>query len=623
MKKSFPLCLAALLAPSIATAQIIVNDNWLDADRFNTDSPDELDADWWSSSNSSGNSVEAEAESLGLISGGSGRGIHATFDPQTLEIGDKLVATFTFTTPATVGVDRSGAFKIALMDLNNAGLTADLDSISDTPNPLYTSLPGYMLEFDVNLATAADDTGIRKHDVPNTSGRFLSTTTEWTSLGSSADADYSILANTEYVGVISLIRTGEDSMQIFGSLSQDGVRLDSYTATDASGIANNIGMLGFWANSSTFGSNTSFADPDNGISFSNVTVELNPVVNILVGIDDSFADGDRAATEARDAAWWSSNSTGGNSIEAAPGELGLVTGADSGRGIHATFTPQTLEIGETLVATTTFTTPATVGTNKSGALRFALMEFNDPGLAADLSSSSSTVNPLYANLPGYMADFDINQTGTNLGKDDVTLREHDAPNTAGRFLGTTSSGWTSMGNSGDAGYAFEADTEYVVVVSALRTGDESMEITASLSKGGVPLDSYTASDNVGIPSNFGMLGIWANSGAFGTSNMIGDPDNGITLTNVEIGVIQLPVEPVDPGPQITSIVRDVEAGTVTIEWNAKIGTDYFIFASDDLTSFEDEVTDVNATTATESFTETGVTADRRFYRVVEVVPAEE
>ncbi|MDA7536944.1 hypothetical protein OAG80_01435 [Akkermansiaceae bacterium] len=622
MKKSLPLCLAALLAPSIAMSQVIVNDNWLDADRFNTDSPDapdELDADWWSSSNISGNSVEAEADSLGLISGGSGRGIHATFDPQTLEIGDKLVATFTFTTPATVGVDRSGGFKIALMDLNNAGLAADLSSSAVDPNPLYTSLPGYMLEFDVNLATAADDTGIRKHIVPNTSGRFLSTTTEWTSLGSSADADYSILANTEYVGVISLIRTGEDSMQIFGSLSQDGVRLDSYTATDASGIVNNIGMLGFWANSSTFGSNTSFADPDNGISFSNVTVELNPEVNILVGIDDSFVDGDRAQTEARDAAWWSSNSTGGNSIEAAPGELGLVTGT-SGRGIHGTFTPQTLEIGETLVATLTFTTPATVGTNRGGGLKFALMEFNDPGLAADLLSSSQvgSENPLYMNLPGYLMDLDVNTGATA----DVAIREHNSPNTTGRFLGTSSE-WTSMGGSGDAGYVFEANTEYVVVMSILRTSEDSVDVFGSLSKGAALLDSYSASDASGIPANIGMLGVWGNSNTFGSSNVVGEPDNGLTFTNVNVGVIQLPAEPVELGPEITSLIRDVAAGTVTIEWNAKIGTDYFVFASDDLISFEDEVADVNATTATESVTETGVTTDHRFYRVVEVVPAEE
>ncbi|MDB4769782.1 hypothetical protein OAG33_01040, partial [bacterium] len=600
---------------------VVVNDNWLDADRFNTESPDnpeELDADWWSSSNSSGNSVEVEAGALGLISGGSGRGIHATFTPQTLAVGDKLVATFTFTTPTTVGADRSGAFKIALMDFNDPDLALDLTSSATVPNPLYTNLPGYMLEFDVNMVAATDDTGIRKHTVPNASGRFLSTSSEWISLGSSADADYSILANTEYDGVISLIRTGEDSMQIFGSLSQNGVRLDSYTATDASGIANNIGMLGFWANSNTFGSNIANGDPDNGISFSNVTVELNPEVNITVGIDDSFADGDRAKTEAKDAAWWSSNSTAGNSVEAVPGGLGLVSGT-SGRGIHGTFTPQSLEIGETLVTTLTFTTPATVGTNRGSGLKFALMEFNDPGLAADLLSSSAlgSENPLYMTLPGYLMDLDVNTGATA----DVSIREHNSPNTTGRFLGTSSE-WTSMGSSGDAGYIFEADTEYVVEMSILRTAEDSVDVFGSLSQGAALLDSYSASDVGGIPANIGMLGVWANSNTFGSSAAIGELDNGITFSNVNVGVIKLPVEPIDLGLQIQSIVRDVNAQTVKLEWNAEVGRTYIIFASNDLTSFEDEVTDVTASSTTESFTVTGVTAERRFYQLVEVPEAE-
>lgn len=613
LKQSLPLCLAVTLAPSVGVGQVIVNDNWLDGARFSTDSPEhpeELDADWWSSSNASGNSIWVETNSMVLVSGSSGRGIHATFDPQTLAIGDILVATFTFTTPATVGTDRSGGFKIALNDFNDAGLASDLTSSSEEANPLYTSLPGYLVEFDVNKADVTDDTGIRKHDVPNTIGRYLSTTSEWTSLGSSADADYAILADTEYVGVISLTRTNEDSMQIFGSLSQGGVRLDSYTATDTSGIANNIGMLGFWANSNTFGLSNSGGSPDSGIIFSNVTVEMNPQVDINVGIDDSFADGDRASTEAKDASWWSSSSTGGNSVEVSVGELGLVTGT-SGRGIHATFAPQLLEIGETLVATMTFETPATIGVNRGSGLKFALMDFNDPGLAADLFSSSTDPNPLYTNLPGYLIDLDVNSGATS----DVTIRKHTTPNTSGRFLGTTGE-WTSLGSSGDAGYEFEASTEYTVVMSIKRTAEDSVDIFGSLSKGAILLDSYSASDSLEIANNIGMLGIWANSNTFGGSNAPGDEDNGITFSNVKIGVIEVPVEPEPGGPLITNIVRDVEAGTVTIEWTAEVDRTYFIFASDDLTSFEEEISDVTATSTTATYTETGVTAERRFYRVV-------
>ena len=35
-----------------------------------------------------------------------------------------------------------------------------------------------------------------------------------------------------------------------------GVLMDSHTESDSSDIANNYGMLGFWANSSAFGSTT-------------------------------------------------------------------------------------------------------------------------------------------------------------------------------------------------------------------------------------------------------------------------------------------------------------------------------------------------------------------------------
>ena len=606
-KKSAPFIFSALLAPSIANAQIIVNDSWEDGDRLKTG---ELDANWWSSSNSNGNSVEFETGSLGLISGTSGRGLHATFAPQDLAIGDILVVTTTFTTPTTVGTGGSGAFKFALMDFNNAGLAADLLSSTDEPNPLYTSLPGYMLEFDVNKADATDDTGIRKHTVPNLSGRFLATSSEWTSMGSSADKDYAILADTEYVCVFTLTRTAEDSMQIFGALSQDGVRLDSFTATDASGIANNIGMLGIWANSNIFGSTTTSDIPDNGISLSNLTVELNPQVDLKVQINDSFADANRTSTGSQDASWWSSNSEGGNSVEIEAGALGLITGT-SGRGIHGTFTPQTLEVGETIVAEMTFTTPVTVGTGKGGALKFALMDLNNPGLAADLLSHSGSVNPLYTNLPGYMIDFDIN-TGAGA---DVGIRKHTTPNTSGRFLGTSGE-WDSMGASGDAGYIFEASTEYVVKMSILRTGEDSADIFGSLSKGDTLLDSYSATDSSMIANDIGMLGIWANSDTFGSKNTPGDPDNGITFSNISVGLVELPKEPVDPGVVITSIVRDHDAGTVTIEWDAEIGTTYFVYGSDDLVNFDEELTDETAAATTLSFTETGVTAASRFYRVV-------
>jgi hypothetical protein len=213
---------------------------------------------------------------MGLVTGPSGRGLHGTFAPQTLDVGETLKATFTFTTPATViSPPGSGSpFRVALMDFNDPGLAADLLSSSSSVNPLYVTFPGYMVDFDVNTGAAAD-ISFREHNIPEPAGRWLGTTTGWTQLSpTSPDAGYGFLANTEYVGVFSITRTGLDSVDLFSSLSQGATLLDSHTVSDGSGIANNIGVLGFWVNSNIFGSSNSAGQPDNGIDFSNIRVEL-------------------------------------------------------------------------------------------------------------------------------------------------------------------------------------------------------------------------------------------------------------------------------------------------------------------------------------------------------------
>ncbi len=278
-----------------------------------------------------------------------------------------------------------------------------------------------------------------------------------------------------------------------------------------------------------------------------LALNVNPLTAATLGVvvDDSFADGDRAKTGALDADWWSSSSTSGSNVQDDVGSLTLVTGT-SGRGMHATFAPQNLSVGQTITATYTFTTPETVGTNRSGGFKVALADGSDPLLADDLSSSSSSVNPLYTDLPAYMTDFDINLTGSNLGKDDISIREHLVPNALGRFLGTSGSGeWTSLGSSSDAGYSIVANTEYTGVISITRTAADTADIFGSLSQGTTLLDSYTRTDSSDIANNIGVLAFWANSNTFGTSNSGGDPDNGMSLTNVLIEVTG-PVEIPEP-----------------------------------------------------------------------------
>lgn len=274
MKKYIPLYLALALAPAGASAQIIVNDSFSDGDRGNTGP---LQAAWWSSTSAGNNSVEAGVGYLGLATGTSGRGLHGTFAPQTLGVGDTLTATFTFRTPTTVGTT-DGGFRFSLGDLNNGGLAADLDTGSSVTQPLFQNLPAYMVDFDVNKADASDDVNVRKHNASDPTGRFMGTTTVWTTINSGPDANYAFTANTEYVAVVSLTRTGADSMDIFGSLSQNNVLLASHTATDASGIANHFGLAGVWVNSNVFGSSSALDTADNGIDFSNIKIEYFAVV---------------------------------------------------------------------------------------------------------------------------------------------------------------------------------------------------------------------------------------------------------------------------------------------------------------------------------------------------------
>ena len=92
------------------------------------------------------------------------------------------------------------------------------------------------------------------------------------------------------------------------------------------------------------------------------------------------------------------------------------------------------------------------------------MDFNDAGLAADLSSSSSAANPLYQTLPGYMSDFDVFPRDPTTAN--VTIRKHQNPNSTGRFLGTTAE-WDSLGGSTDDGYTFATNTALRWIVHTL------------------------------------------------------------------------------------------------------------------------------------------------------------
>lgn len=266
-------------------------------------------------------------------------------------------------------------------------------------------------------------------------------------------------------------------------------------------------------------------------------------------VDDSFADGDRAATGPLQADFYASSNS--NAIESNLGSVGLVSGS-SGRQIHALFTTQTLaNTGDTLLTSFTFVTPATVAAGNED-IRFGI--FDNLGrtsateLGQDTSYSSGSPNPDYSGLPGYYAEIDVESADPT---SDLNIRESN-PTTSGRLL-ATSSGFTSLGSSSDIGYAIVADTEYTATLSATRTATGGLDITTTFLG-----NSHTESVASPLSYDFGMLAYGSSSGAFGSSNTPGDPDNGIDITNVRVEFIAgIP----EPGTAVLTLLATMIIGT--------------------------------------------------------------
>jgi hypothetical protein len=271
------------VAPIAQGAVIIFNDSWTDGGR--TNGADPTDIDWWTSASSQG--IEVSPGSMGMVTGSSGRGIHTTFPTRRLsEVGRKITATYTFTTPATVSSSaQAAAFRVGLFDhLGRTGLKADVPASSGMPNALYgwgtgnggpgtAGLPGYMLDMDVAQTTASNDLSFRSHntDTVGGTGRLMGTTTGFTQLSPTGpDGAFSFTPNTTYTGSFSIERINATQMRLTATLGSA-----SHTITDTFD-SDRVGMLAFWANSNIFGSSQTPNTPNNGIDFSNINVVFIP-----------------------------------------------------------------------------------------------------------------------------------------------------------------------------------------------------------------------------------------------------------------------------------------------------------------------------------------------------------
>lgn len=272
--------IGALLTSAANThAALIVNDSWADGGRDNGADP--LDTNWWTSAAAAG--IEVSVGSMGMVTGSSGRGIHGIFPTQTLSaVGNSVKATYTFTTPTTIG-SGTGAFRVGLFDtLGRAGLDANISASSGTPNAVYgwgtgaspagpgtAGLPGYMLDMDVRTGT--EDFSFREHDpgTVNPTGRLMGTTTGFTQLSPTGpDGAFSFVANTSYTGSLTITRTSATEMTLTATLGAA-----SHTITDVFDSPS-FGMLAFWANSNIFGTASTAGAADNGIDFTNIKIEF-------------------------------------------------------------------------------------------------------------------------------------------------------------------------------------------------------------------------------------------------------------------------------------------------------------------------------------------------------------
>lgn len=256
--------------PNPAVVGVIMDDSFADGDR--SGGADAAGGVWWTTS--AGSAIDIEPGKLGLVAGNSGRGIRTTFEPQTLDTGQTLKASFTFATPVTVGFDRQDAFRVGFHDrLERAELEADLVASSGTPNEIYNGLPGYMVTFDVNREDPAlNNIDIRRHIPIKTIGRLMGTYKGYDLLAEGGPS-FMFEPNRTYSGVVSLTKTNA-GLEISSELSNEDGVITNFSHLDPDSIVNNFGMMAFHVNSKTFGFSSSPGETDNGIEFSNVKLEI-------------------------------------------------------------------------------------------------------------------------------------------------------------------------------------------------------------------------------------------------------------------------------------------------------------------------------------------------------------
>lgn len=285
MKNLLPTLLCFGASCAYASTSVLFNDSW--ADGGLTDGADATDIAWYGTTGNSAldsDSYTASNNFLSARSGTSGRGFHGVFNSQSIaNTGDKITVTYSFTTPATVGVAgvKSTALKVGFFDSNGATsanggpihTTYGLSSSDSGWNTVY----GEAIDLDVNDA-ANSNFGFKSKISSVATDRLMNSSSGWESQGGGVDGTYSIAANSSYVGTFTIENKGSDLYDLSATISSGGIELASETREGKTIAANAFDIIAFNHSSNAFGSTNSAGVADNGLDYTNIKVTFTQVV---------------------------------------------------------------------------------------------------------------------------------------------------------------------------------------------------------------------------------------------------------------------------------------------------------------------------------------------------------
>jgi len=310
----------AMVCGLIAAPAFGDNDSFADGDRSVTGaSGSDIEANFFSTSASA--AIEDNADDgigtgmIGLVTGTSGRQIHAVFAPQTLATaGDTIRTTLTFTTPSIVAstatatelADAIAAAQANGSDANSVGtggddlrfglfdtstsanpsaLVADITNDSNNPNPDLI-IEGYSVELDVEGSGLTDqDHQIRVNDLadPDSDGNLLGTSGGTVNLlqpggggsNSGPDVGYTFTADTEYTIGLDIVLQADGSINLTSTLIDPVTGTSTHTVADAAPTTLTFDFFGIGASTSAFGINNGPGEFDNGIDITNFFVHAD------------------------------------------------------------------------------------------------------------------------------------------------------------------------------------------------------------------------------------------------------------------------------------------------------------------------------------------------------------